>query len=156
MTEQFDLGNLIEPLAAQPGGLLPALHAIQHAVGHIPAEASPLLAAAFRLSVADVDGCISYYSHFRREPAGKHIVEVCRAEACQAMGGRALEQHARKRLGIDWGDTTEDGCITLQPVYCLGNCACTPSIAVDGKVYARVDLNRFDAVIESLRNGDAA
>lgn len=150
-----DLETIIAQYAGTPGGLLPALHAVQHAIGHIPASASEPLAKAFRVSVADVDGTISFYSHFRREPAGRHIVEVCRAEACQAMGGGQLEAHARQSLGVDWGGTTADGNITLEPVYCLGNCACTPSVAVDGKVYARVDNARFDAIVDGLRSGGA-
>jgi len=151
-----NIHTIIEPFCTLEGGLLPALHAVQHALGYIPPEASETIASAFRVSKADVDGTVSFYAHFRSAPAGRHVVEVCRAEACQAMGGRDLEEYAKASLGVDWGDTTADGSVTLEPVYCLGNCACTPSIAVDGKVYAKVDERKFDRIIGSLKGQEAS
>ena len=136
-----------------PGGLLPLLHELQNALGCIPGDAVPEIARALQLSRAEVHGVISFYHDFRSEPAGRHVLQICRAEACQAMGSRALEAHARKRLAIDVGGTTADGAITLQPVYCLGNCACSPSIRLDDEIHARVDAVRLDELLAGLDNG---
>lgn len=130
------------------GALMPVLHEVQHTLGHIPEEAVPLIARALNLSRAEVRGVIGFYHDFRLEPAGQHIVQICRAEACQAMGARALEAHAKQKLGIDYGETTEDGRFSLEPVYCLGNCACTPSVRVGDEVFARVSAERFDKIID--------
>jgi len=140
----------IEPYRDVPGGLLPLLHAVQRALGHIPAEAVPAIAHALGLSRAEVHGVISFYQDFRTAPAGRHLLQICRAEACQAMGSRMLEAHARARLGIDYGETTADGAITLEPVYCLGNCACSPSVRIDDEIHARVDASRLDALLAAL------
>jgi formate dehydrogenase subunit gamma len=136
-----------------PGGLLPLLHALQEALGYIPAAAVPAIARGLQLSRAEVHGVISFYHDFRSEPAGKHILQICRAEACQAMGSRALEAHAKQRLGIDYGDTTADGAISLEPVYCLGNCACSPSVRLDDEIHARVDPARLDTLLDGLGQG---
>jgi len=136
-----------------PGGLLPLLHALQEALGYIPAAAVPAIARGLQLSRAEVHGGISFYHDFRSEPAGKHILQICRAEACQAMGSRALEAHAKQRLGIDYGDTTADGTISLEPVYCLGNCACSPSVRLDDEIHARVDPARLDTLLDGLGEG---
>ncbi len=133
-----------------PGGLLPLLHALQEALGYIPAAAVPAIARGLQLSRAEVHGVISFYHDFRSEPAGKHILQICRAEACQAMGSRVLEAHAKQRLGIDYGDTTADGVISLEPVYCLGNCACSPSVRLDDEIHARVDPARLDTLLDGL------
>ena len=117
-------------LGAKEGALLPILHAIQAEHGHVPAEAVPLVADRLNLSRAEVHGVISYYHHFRQVPAGKHVVQVCRAEACQARGGEALAAHAKQSLGMDFHETTADGSVTLEPVYCLGQCACGPAMMV--------------------------
>jgi formate dehydrogenase subunit gamma len=132
------------------GPLLPVLHAVQDKLGHIPPDAVPLVARALNLSRAEVHGVIGFYHDFRSEPPGEHVVHLCRAEACQAMGARALERHARKRLGVDFGQTTVDGLFTLEPVYCLGNCACSPSIRVDDEIHARVSPAKFDELIARL------
>ena len=132
------------------GALLPVLHSIQEKLGHIPPQAVPIIARAMCLSKAEIHGVVGFYHDFRSEPAGQHTVHLCRAEACQAMGGRELEQHARERLGIDYGETTADGMITLEPVYCLGNCACSPSIRIDDKLYARVSAELFDGLMARL------
>ncbi len=136
-----------------PGGLLPLLHAVQASLGFIPATAVPAIAGALGLSRAEVHGVISFYHDFRTAPAGRHVVQLCRAEACQAMGGRALEAHARARLGIDYGGTSSDGAVTLEAVYCLGNCACSPSVRLDDAIHARVDNARLDELLAELGVG---
>ena len=142
--------NLLGQYRDIPGGLLPLLHAIQREVGYIPPDRVPAIAHAMNLSRAEVHGVISAYHDFRTEPAGRHTLQICRAEACQAMGSRALEDHAKQSLGVDFGDTTADGAITLERVYCLGNCACSPSVRIDDSVHARVDPARLDALLAAL------
>jgi formate dehydrogenase subunit gamma len=139
--------HAIEQHRGSAGALLPILHAIQHSLGHVPPGAVPLLAHELNLSRAEVHGVISFYHYFRSEPAGKHVIHLCRAEACQAMGARALEAHAKRKLAIDFHQTTGDGEFTLQPVYCLGNCACSPSLLIDGELHGRVDAERFDELL---------
>ena len=154
MTKESKNTATIERLIAQhkimPGGLLPLLHAIQAEIGHVPETAVAAIAAGLNLSRADVHGVISFYHDFKTHPVGRHRVQICRAEACQSMGSRQLEAHAKKTLAIDYHQTTDDGQVTLEPVYCLGNCACSPSVRVDDNVYARVDAQRFDALIAAL------
>jgi len=133
------------------GALLPILHAIQNALGYIPVAAVPAIAHALNLSRAEVHGVISFYHYFRSQPGGRHTIYVCRAEACQAMGARALEAHARRKLGIDFHETTNDEAFTLEPVYCLGNCACSPSLLIDGELYGRVDAERFDELLVEMQ-----
>jgi len=128
-----------------PGALLPVLHGIQDALGHVPEAAVPLIAREMNLSRADVHGVISFYHYFRQQPAGKHVIYLCRAESCQAMGAVTLEKHVKQRLGVDFHQTTRDGQYTLEPVYCLGNCACSPAMMVDGELHGRVTPERFDA-----------
>lgn len=135
----------------RPGALLPILHAIQDELGWLPAEAVPEIASALNLSRAEVHGVISFYHHFRTTPPGRHVVEVCRGESCQAKGGRALEAHAKHRLGVDFHATTDDRAVSLDAVYCLGNCACSPAIRVDDEILGRVDAERFDEVVAELR-----
>lgn len=143
-----------DALAAHPSAqenLLPILHAIQDAIGYIPHEAVSEIAAALNLSIAEVHGVISFYHYFRRTPPGNHTIRLCRAESCQAMGGKALQEHAKKQLDIDWHETTSDGDFSLEPVYCLGNCACSPALTVDDEVYGRVTPERFDELIAAYR-----
>ena len=146
--------NVVESHHDRIGALLPVLHAIQDMFGFIPPEAIPLLAGGLNLSRAEIHGVMSFYHDFRSEPPGKHIVHLCRAEACQAMGAYGLEQHARERLGIDYGETTNDGQFTLEPVYCLGNCACSPSIRINDEIHARVSPEKFDELISTLGTED--
>lgn len=127
--------------------LIEILIDVQDRLGRIPRAAVPQIADALNLSRAEVQGVIGFYHDFRQTPAGAVTVQICRAEACQAMGARELETHARRRLGVDYHETTEDGRFTLEPVYCLGNCACTPSIRVGDEVYARVSPRRFDEIL---------
>ena len=129
------------------GALLPILHAVQDALGYIPEPAVPAIAQALNVSHAEVHGMLSFYHYFRTQPPGRHTIQLCRAEACQAMGARALEAHAKHKLGVDFHATTADGEFTLEPVYCLGNCACSPSVMIDGDVHGRVDPERFDALL---------
>ena len=150
--EQTDLkvAAILERLRDLPGALLPIMHEIQHEIGHVPASAVPAIARALNLSRAEVHGVLSFYTHFRTEPAGLHLIQLCRAEACQAVGSRELEAHVKARLGIDYGATTADGKVTLEPVYCLGNCACGPSLQVGERLHARVSPQAFDALLADL------
>ena len=134
-----------------PGALLPILHGIQDAVGHIPREVVDRIARELNLSRAEVHGVVTYYHHFRAEPAGRHVVQICRAEACQSMGGEALWAHACAHLGRDGRGTTPDGLFTLEPVYCLGLCASSPAMSVDGEVHARVGPDKFDRLVAQAR-----
>jgi formate dehydrogenase subunit gamma len=134
-----------------PGGLLPILHAVQDALGFVPPDAVPLIAHELNLSRADVHGVVSFYHYFRTERGGRHVVHVCRAEACQALGGAALEAHAKKSLGIDFHGTSADGAVTLEPVFCLGNCALGPSLMIDEDLQGRVTPQRFDELMAPLR-----
>lgn len=129
---------------------MPLLRDIQEDLGFIPAQVIPTIADAMNLSAAEVHGVVSFYHDFRTSPGGRHLVQVCCAESCQAMGSRDLLDHARRALGVDLGETTADGRITLQPVYCLGNCACSPSIRIDDETYARVTAQKFDTLCEEL------
>jgi formate dehydrogenase subunit gamma len=133
-----------------PGPLLQVLHAIQDKLDFIPVDVVPLIAEGLNLSRAEVHGVISFYHFFRSSPAGRHVVQICRAESCQAMGSRQLEQHAKKTLGVDFHQTTADGQITLEPVYCLGNCACSPAVRIGDQIHAHVKADSFDSIISEL------
>jgi formate dehydrogenase subunit gamma len=146
--------SAIESHQGKIGALLPVLHSIQDTLGHIPSESVPMIARAMNLSRAEINGVMSFYHDFRSEPAGEHILHLCRAEACQAMGARELEDHVKKRLGIDYGETTSNGLFTLEPVYCLGNCACSPSLRVNDDLHARVTTNLFDELIAQMEAQD--
>ena len=130
--------ELITPLIDELGPLLPILHALQGYFGYVPPESVPVVARALNLSRAEVHGVISFYHWFRSEPGGDKTVYICRAESCQAMGGAAVEAAAKQQLGIDYHQTTTDGRFSLEPVYCLGNCACSPAIMIDEQVHSRV------------------
>ncbi|MFK8030107.1 MAG: formate dehydrogenase subunit gamma [Gammaproteobacteria bacterium] len=140
--------QIVEPMSSMPGGLLPILHAVQDQLGYVPEESVPVIARSLNLSRAEVHGVITFYHHFRRTPPGKRILYVCRSEACQAIGGRTLETHVKGRLGIDWHETTSDGNLSLEPIYCLGNCACAPAVMLDERVVGRVSPERLDALID--------
>ncbi|MFO1322325.1 MAG: formate dehydrogenase subunit gamma [Burkholderiales bacterium] len=142
--------NAIDRHRSVPGGLLPLLHDVQDRLGHVPPEAVPAIADALNLSRAEVHGVISFYHHFRSAPAGRHVLQLCRAEACQSMGAAALLERLRRRLGIDWHATTADSAITLEPVYCLGNCACAPAAMVDGEVRGRLTAESLDTLVSEL------
>ena len=142
---------LIDEFKSKPGALLPLLHAIQDRFSYIPEDAVSLIAKALKLSRAEVHGVISFYHHFRTKQPGRHVVEICRAEACQAVGSRRLEAYAKSALGVQYHQTTTDNNITLEPVYCLGNCSCGPSVRVGNEIYAEVDPQRFDELVENLK-----
>ncbi|HWA11503.1 MAG TPA: formate dehydrogenase subunit gamma [Burkholderiales bacterium] len=144
------IGRVIEQRRHLAGALLPILHGIQEALGHVPAQAVPQVAAALNLSRAEVHGVVSFYHDFRSAPPGRHTIHLCRAEACQSMGADKLIAHARARLGIDLHQTSADGAVSLEPVYCLGNCACSPAMQVDGQLVGRVTPDRFDEVLGQL------
>lgn len=151
-TQSAQVRCAIDAHRERPGALLPILHAVQDALGHVPPEALPMIAHALNITRAEVHGVVSFYPHFRSTPPGRHVVRICRAEACQALGARELERHARHTLGIDFHATTDDGAITLEPVYCLGNCACGPSVLVDAdELHARVTADAFDALVRRAR-----
>jgi formate dehydrogenase subunit gamma len=140
-------------LKALPGALLPILHAVQHSLGFIPKDAVTVIANQLNLSIAEVHGVLTFYHYFRRERPGRHVLHLCRAEACQALGAQALEAHVKSSLGIDFHGTTADGAISLEPVYCLGNCALGPSMMIDEHLQGRVTAQRFDALTAPLRSG---
>lgn len=142
--------NVIAALKHLPGATLPILHALQDRFGYVDAAAVPLIADALNLSRAEIHGVVSFYHDFRDTPAGDHVVKLCRAEACQSMGCRDLERHAEARLGVAMGATRADGRATLEAVYCLGNCALSPAVMIDGELYGRVDAARFDELIDAL------
>ncbi|MDE3028752.1 MAG: formate dehydrogenase subunit gamma [Paracoccaceae bacterium] len=130
------------------GPLLPILHAVQAAFGYVPQETLPLIADRLNISRAEVHGVVSFYHDFREAPAGKHVVKLCRAEACQSLGADALADHAKARLGVDFHDTAKD--VTLEPVFCLGLCACGPAALVDGRVVGRLDAARLDEILSGF------
>lgn len=146
---------LVRRIAAEhkerPGPLLEVLHAIQAAMGFVPAGAVPVVAEELNLSRAEVHGVVSFYHHFRSSRPGKHTLSLCQAEACQSMGAEALAAHARRRLGIDFHETTPDGKFSLEPIYCLGNCACSPAALLDGRLYGRLTPEAFDALVADTR-----
>lgn len=141
----------IEACRTMPGGLLPLLHAIQDDLGYIPEESYAAISTALNLSVAEVHGVVSFYHHFRTHVPGRHILQVCRAESCQAMGCTELEEHLKARLNVDYHQTTADGTITLEPVYCLGNCALSPAVMMDDELYGRVGPAQIDQIVAEAR-----
>lgn len=142
--------RIVDDLKGRPGPLIEVLHAIQGELGFVPPAAVPLVAAQLNLSRAEVHGVVSFYHFFRSTPPGAHTVSVCRAESCQAMGSEALAAHARRQLGVDFHETTPDGRFSLEPVYCLGNCACSPAVMIDGRLHGRVTPERFDALLAEV------
>lgn len=132
------------------GPLLPILHDLQNSFGYLPQEAVPQIAGALNLSVAEVTGIISFYHDFRKAPAGRHVLKLCRAEACQSMGSDALADRVLSLLGVDWHGTTTDGRITVEPVYCLGLCACAPAAMLDGRVHGALTEAKATKILEAL------
>jgi formate dehydrogenase subunit gamma len=129
------------------GPLLPILHALQEVFGYIDHAAEAIVAEALNISRAEVHGVVTFYHDFRKEPAGRHVLKLCRSEACQAAGGDALAAHAQARLGVAFGCTTADGRVTLEPVYCLGLCSVSPSGMLDGRIVARLDAKKLDVLV---------
>jgi formate dehydrogenase subunit gamma len=149
-----ELCKVINRLKDKKNALIPLLHVIQERYGYIPPHTIDLLSDELNLSKAEVWGVLTFYSDFKLKPPGKHIIKVCRSEACLAMGGKAVQEYIRQRLKIDFGQTTLDGLFTLEDLYCFGNCACAPSVMVDGKLYGRVFPEKIDALIEEILSGE--
>jgi formate dehydrogenase subunit gamma len=146
--DQDAAAEIVSRFAATDGGLLPALHALQAAFGHVPRAAIAPLAKGFNITEAEVYGVASFYHDFRLDrPPGRRVLKLCRAEACQAVGADALAAHVKAKLKVDWGGTTADGEWTLEPVFCLGLCACGPSAMIDGDVHARLDSDAVEALL---------
>jgi len=131
------------------GPLIEILHEVQAEFGCIPGGAVAVIAGSLNLSRAEVHGVVTFYHHFRTKAPGRHLLQICRAESCQAAGGRAIESHAQNRLGIGFGETTADGRVSLEAVYCLGICACSPAAMLDGEVHGRVTPDRLDALLDT-------
>jgi formate dehydrogenase subunit gamma len=151
--EPWSAARAAEVIERHKGGqdaLLPLLHALQETFGHIPDAAVRQVAEALNLSRAEVHGVVSFYHDFRRAPPGRHILKLCQAEACQSMGCRSLAAHVEERLGVKLGETTPDGRVTLEAVYCLGLCATAPSAMLDGQVVGRLTPARVDGLLEPL------
>ena len=142
--------EILHHLKDLEGALLPILHAVQAEFGHVPQSCLPQIAKALNISRAEVHGVMSFYHDFRETPAGRHLVKLCRAEACQAMGADRVATHAKAALGVDFHETTPDNRVTLEPVFCLGLCACGPAAIIDGRLHGRVDEARLDALLGAL------
>lgn len=143
---------VIAKLKEKPGALLPILHEVQNDLGYIPPESFSMIARALNLSRAEVHGVVSFYHHFRTEPVGKQVVYICRAESCQSMGANQLVQQTQAYLNLDFHETTPDHQLTLEPVYCLGNCAHSPSVRIDDKIHGRVSIEKLKRLLE--KNND--
>lgn len=143
--------EIVGSLAAEPGALLPIFHRLQETFGYVHREALPIIADALNISRAEVHGVMTFYHDFRAEPAGRTVVKICRAEACQALGCRGLVDHVERRHGVELGETTADGELTVEEVFCLGNCALGPAVMVDGELHGRVDAATLDALVEASR-----
>jgi formate dehydrogenase subunit gamma len=151
-TTHQTIQNLVAARQQTPGALLPILHDIQDAMGYIPADAVSLIAQTLNLSRAEVHGVVTFYHHFRHEPAGRHVMQICRAEACQSRGAEQLWAHACSQLALDAKHTTADGALTLLPVYCLGLCSSSPAVALNDTLHARMDIDKFDRLVASARS----
>ena len=142
---------VISELKGLEGPLLPILHGIQEEFGYVPGESLPVIADALNLSRAEVHGVVTFYHDYRNHPAGRHVLKLCRAEACQSMGGDAIAAQLQQLLGIGFHETTKDGSVTLEPVYCLGLCACAPSAMLDGEVIGRLDAEKIEEIAAEVR-----
>ena len=139
--------RIVADMKDRPGPLIEILHSVQAALGYVPPDAVPIIAETLNLSRAEVHGVVTFYHFFRETPPGRHTVSICRAEACQSMGADGLVEHAKRRLGVNFHETTADGAFSLEPVFCLGNCACSPAAMIDGRLYGRVTPERFDELV---------
>jgi len=142
---------VVEEMKNLEGPLLPILHGIQDEFGYVPREALPVIASELNLTRAEVYGVVSFYHDYRSEPAGRHVLKVCQAESCQSMGSDVVAARFRQLLGIDFHETSADGAVTLEPVYCLGLCACSPAAMLDGEVIGRLDAEKIDAIVAEAR-----
>ena len=141
--------EIIAEMSGLEGATLPILHALQHAFGYVPTDAVPMVAKALNLSRAEVHGIVTFYHEFRRSPPGRHVLRLCRAEACQSLGADKIAADVRARLGVDWHGTTEDGAVTLEPVFCLGLCAVAPAALLDEVPLSGVDGDKVAAALEA-------
>ena len=146
-SESETVRRIVADMKDRPGPLIEILHSVQAALGYVPPDAVPILAEALNLSRAEVHGVVTFYHFFRETPPGRHTVSICRAEACQSMGADDLVEHAKRRLGVDFHETTADGIFSLEPIFCLGNCALSPAAMIDGRLYGRVTPERFDELV---------
>lgn len=144
--------SIVQNLKDMEGPLLPILHGIQAEFGYVPQGSLPVIALGLNLSRAEVHGVVTFYHDFRREPAGRHVLKLCQAEACQSMGSDAVAARLKQLLGIGFHETAKDGSVTLEPVYCLGLCACSPSAMLDGEVIGRLDNDKIDAIVAEVRS----
>ena len=142
--------GVVASLKHQPGALLPILHGVQDELGYVPDDAIAIIAEALNQTRAEISGVISFYHHFRRTPPGDHVLQICRAEACQARGANKLEAHIKQRLNIDYHQTSADGRVSLEPVYCLGNCSCGPSLRIGDAIHGRVSPERFEHLLDEM------
>jgi formate dehydrogenase subunit gamma len=143
--------EIVHGMEGLEGPLLPILHGIQEEFGHVPQEALPVIAEALNISRAEVYGVVSFYHDYRSHPAGRHVLKLCRAESCQSMGSDAIATRLKQLLGIGFHETTKDGSVTLEPVYCLGLCACSPAAMLDGNVIGRLDAAKLDEIVAEVR-----
>lgn len=144
--------GVLEQHRERPGALLPILHGVQAAIGYVPPDCIETIARSLNLSRAEVHGVVTFYHEFRSAPAGRHVLKLCRAESCQSVGADALIAHAERKLGVAMHQTTADGSLTLEPIYCLGNCALSPALLVDhDEIYGMVTAERFDAIVTDLQ-----
>ncbi|ODT31550.1 MAG: formate dehydrogenase subunit gamma [Kaistia sp. SCN 65-12] len=142
---------IIDEMKDMEGPLLPILHGVQHEFGCVPREALPVIASGLNLTRAEVYGVVSFYHDYRSEPAGRHVLKLCQAESCQSMGSDAVAAKLKQLLGIDFHETSADGAVTLEPVYCLGLCACSPAAMLDGKPVGRIDAERVEEIVAEVR-----
>jgi formate dehydrogenase subunit gamma len=143
--------SIVNEMRGMEGPLLPILHSIQEEFGHVPQEVLPVIATGLNLSRADVHGVVSFYHDFRKVPAGRHVLKLCQAESCQAMGSDAIAAALKQKLGIGFHETTKDGAVTLEPVYCLGLCACSPAAMLDGGTIGRLDEDSIEEIVQEVR-----
>ena len=149
--EATRISEIIDHCRRMEGPMLPILHKLQEEFGFIPEATKQIIASALNLSRAEVHGVVTFYHDFRAQPAGRHVLKLCRAEACQSMGCEPLADRIKAKLGIDWHETTPDGAVTLEPVFCLGLCAQAPAAMLDGEVYARLDEHCLTDMLAEVR-----
>ncbi|MBX3582419.1 MAG: formate dehydrogenase subunit gamma [Rhizobiaceae bacterium] len=142
---------VINEFVGLEGPLLPILHGLQEEFGFVPDESLPVIAKALNISNAEVHGVVTFYHDYRRHPAGRHVLKVCQAEACQSMGSDAVAARIKQLLGIGFHETTKDGSVTLEPIYCLGLCACAPAAMLDGEVIGRLDDDKLEEIAAEVR-----
>ncbi len=142
---------VINEFAGLEGPLLPILHGLQEEFGFVPDESLPVIAKALNISRAEVHGVVTFYHDYRRHPAGRHVLKICQAEACQSMGSDAVAAKIKQLLGIGFHETTKDGSVTLEPIYCLGLCACAPAAMLDGEVIGRLDAEKLEEIAAEVR-----